>query len=146
MKICRYKGKEVCGVSRMDYKKATQIYKETNLATMSMSNYVLLLLKECLVMVRLYGESDVNEQNEHILKAQKIVFELMTITNRKSAEGNRLFTFYMHINQCLIEVRITKSEKYLKKVEEYLLEMINSWESTKPVIENRGYTRQDVKL
>ncbi len=115
-------------------------------SAVSITDYVLLLLKECLALVRAYSEIDAVEQNELKLKMQKIVFDLMSMTNRKSGERTRLFTFYMHINQCLIEVRLTKSKKHLKKVEAYLLEMLESWQSRKPIIENKGYKRQALKL
>lgn len=124
----------------MDLKQVTRIYKETNLSTMSGIEYVLLLLKECLYHVRNY------EGNESVAKAQKILFELMTITDRGVAEGERLFIFYTYVNQCLVEVRLNGSEEHLSLVEQYLLEMIASWEDAKPPIQRIGYTRQDVRL
>lgn len=130
----------------MDLEKVTKIYKETNLSTMSMVEYALLLLKECLYYVHNYEENEISEQHELISKAQKLLFELMTITDRRTAEGERLFTFYTYVNQCLVEVRINKSEQHLKLVERYLEEMIASWEDTKPVIKRKGYTRQDLRL
>ena len=127
----------------MDLKKVTKLYQETNLSTMPMVEYVLLLLNECLFHVQQYEE---NELNESISKAQKILFELMALTDRKTAEGERLFTFYTYVNQCLVEVRINKSEEHLKLVQHYLEEMIASWKDTKPVIERKGYRRQDLRL
>lgn len=127
----------------MDLKKVTKLYKETNLSTMPMVEYVLLLLNECLFHVRQYEE---NELNESISKAQKLLFELMALTDRRTAEGERLYTFYTYVNQCLVEVRINKSEQHLKLVQHYLEDMIVSWEDTKPVIERKGYQRQDLRL
>lgn len=130
----------------MDLEKVTKIYKETNLSTMSMTEYVLLLLKECLYNVRNYEGSGRSEQNESITKAQKIIFELMTTVDRRTKEGERLFTFYTYVNQCLVEVRLNGSEKHLNLVEQYLLEMLASWEDAKPPIQRIGYTRQDLRL
>ena len=124
----------------MDLKKVTRLYKETNLSTMSMTKYVLLLTKECLYHVRNY------EGNNSVTKAQKILFELMTVTDRRTTEGERLFTFYTYLNQCLVEVRVNGSKQHLKQVEQYLQEMIASWEDAKPPIQRIGYTRQDLKL
>ena len=130
----------------MDLEKVTKIYKETNLSTMSMIEYVLLLLKECLYNVRNYGESESSERNEPITKAQKIVFELMVTVDRGTSEGERLFTFYKYVNQCLVEVRLNGSEKHLNLVEQYLLSMIASWEDAKPPTQRIGYTQQDLRL
>ncbi len=129
----------------MQFDKVTQIYKKTGLSTMSMREYVILLLKECLVAVQKYESTSPEEQNEVIHQAQKVLFELMSITDQKHEKGSRLFEFYVHLNQCLVDVRIHQNTERLQLVERYLTEMIASWENAKSVTSGVGYGRHDVR-
>ena len=134
----------------MDLKKAMKVYEETNLSTMPMIGYVLLLLNECLYNVRNCGntveENEVDQRNESVSKAQKLLFELMAIMDRRTTEGERLFTYYAYLNQCLVEVRINESDEHLKKVEQALLEMIGSWEVARPLTREVGYMGREIRL
>ncbi len=118
----------------MDYKKVAEVYKKSNAATLSMSEYVPLLLTECLDLLRLYEESPENLQKELILKAQQLIFKLMANTNRLSVEGSRSLAQYMQINQCLDQVRLTQSNPHVKKAEKLLLETMKSWQDAKPIV------------
>ena len=118
----------------MDYKKVAQVYKEANAATLSMSQIIPALLTECLDVFRLYEESPGALRKELILKAQKIIYKLMSVTNLKSVEGSRSLALYRQINQCLDEVRLTKSNKHLKKAQKLLLEMMQNEDSAKPIV------------
>ena len=134
----------------MDMKKAMRVYEETNLSTMPMIGYVLLLLNECLYNVQNCGnaveENEVDQRNESVSKAQKLLFELMTVTDRRTVKGERLFTYYAYLNQCLVEVRINESDEHLIQIEQALLEMIASWEAARPMTRGEGYMGRDIRL
>ena len=134
----------------MDLKKAMKVYEKTNLSTMPMIGYVLLLLNECLYNVRNCGnavvENEGAQRNESVSKAQKLLFELMSVTDRRTTEGERLFTYYAYLNQCLVEVRINESDLHLKQIEQALLEMIASWEVARPIDRGEGYTGREIRL
>lgn len=129
----------------MQFNQVSQIYKETSLSTMSMREYAILLLKECLTAVQKYAKGSLEERNESIHQAQEILFELMAITDHKHVKGKRLLEFYVHMNQCLVDERIHKSEDKLRLVECYIVEMIASWEDVKQVTGRGGYYRHDVR-
>ena len=115
----------------MDVKKAAERYQQTNYATLSTIEYVLLVLNECLRYVRLselaIRAEDREELYAHIAKTQQLLFELMTVTSPHSAEAKRLSIFYAYLNQCLVEVRLDKELETLKVVAQHLEELIESW-------------------
>ena len=127
-----------------------KVYEATNLSTMPMIGYVLLLLNECLYNVRKCGnaveENEIDQRNKSVSKAQKLLFELMIVTDRRTAEGERLFIYYAYLNQCLVEVRINESDQHLKQIESALLEMIASWEAARPITRGEGYTGREIRL
>jgi len=119
----------------VDVKKAAERYQQTNYATLSSIEYVLLLLNECLRYVEIV-ETAVRTENkeelyEYISKTQHLLFELMAASNTQSKEGKRLSTFYAYLNQCLVEVRLNKEPEILDGVTQHLMEMIESWEVAK---------------
>ena len=119
----------------MDVKKAAERYQQTNYATLSTIEYVLLLLNECLHYVAIAETAvrteDIEELYEYISKTQHLLFELMAATNTQSTEGKRLSSFYAYLNQCLVEVRLNKEPDKLEMVKQHLEELIESWEVAK---------------
>lgn len=116
----------------MNYKKVSEIYRQTNAATISVVEYVRLLLSEVLSNMQLYenseGTEDVHTRNRILSKAQELLLELMSTTNRKSEEGERLFTFYGHLNQCIIELRLNESIEMKAHINEQLGHLIDAWQ------------------
>ena len=119
----------------MDVKKAAERYQQTNYATLSTIEYVLLLLNECLHYVAIAETAvrteDIEELYEYISKTQHLLFELMAATNTQPTEGKRLSSFYAYLNQCLVEVRLNKEPDKLEMVKQHLEELIESWEVAK---------------
>ncbi|HJF33008.1 MAG TPA: flagellar protein FliS [Sporosarcina psychrophila] len=119
----------------MDVKKAAERYQQTNYATLSTIEYVLLLLNECLHYVAITETAVQTESKEelyeYISKTQHLLFELMAATNTQSAEGKRLSSFYVYLNQSLVEVRLNKEPAVLEMVKQHLEELIESWEVAK---------------
>lgn len=124
----------------MKFKKVTRIYKEANLSTMSDIAYVLLLLKKCLQVLKN------NMGNESIEQAQDILFELMMTADRKTVEGERLFTYYVYLNQCLVQFRISPNQAELNRIIRALEELIAAWESVRVKGKERKSRGSDIRL
>lgn len=124
----------------MKFKKVTRIYKEANLSTMSDIAYVLLLLKKCLHVLKN------NMGNESIEQAQDILFELMMTADRKTVEGERLFTYYVYLNQCLVQFRISPNQAELNRIIRALEELVAAWESIRVKGKERKYRGSDIRL
>ncbi len=129
-------------MKKVQFERVANLYKETNLLTMSVVEYTLLLLKECLTAVETALENEDNTNN--IERAQEVLFELMSVTNQKHVKGRNLFSFYVHVNQMLVEYRIQQDEAQLEKVARYVKEMMAAWEASKPKEKGYSYKRHDL--
>lgn len=128
----------------MEIEKAIQIYKEASTSTLSMMEYVLLLLNEmqkyiqqCQVAI---ANTDNEERDRTLSKAQDFLFEIMTTTNQETVESERLMTLYIHMNQCLVKTRMTQSGELLPHIEQLTAQLIESWQIAKQVTRRRTYT------
>lgn len=133
------------GVGNVDIKRVANLYKQSNQSTIPTVEYVLLLLRETVKNINLYRVTrdtvnPVEESTTYLTIAQQLLFELLATIDRDTAAGERLYTFYAYLNQCLVEVRLTDNALPLELVEEQLLELIDSWEASKQTTRLRTYT------
>lgn len=125
----------------MDFRKASKVYQETNLSTIPVIDYVLLLLNEVLRNLDDYLQFDNPEERKEALgKAQELLFELMATVDHKTAEGERLQLYYAYLNQCLIEIRIHDTPEMPEHVMVQIRELIASWEIAKAETRRLRYT------
>ncbi|MEZ7170396.1 flagellar protein FliS [Sporosarcina sp. OR05] len=128
----------------MEMEKAIQIYKEASTSTLSMMEYVLLLLSEMQKYIQQCQVAIVSMDNEErdrtLSKAQDFLFEIMTTTNQETVESERLMTLYIHMNQCLVKTRMTQSGELLPHIEQLTSQLIESWQIAKQVTRRRTYT------
>src|SRR5690606_34129469 len=86
--IQKKKRQEAPNLTTVDIEKAIQIYKEASASTLSMMEYVLLLLNELqknIQQCKLAIEAgDVDERDRTLQKAQDFLFELMTTTDHEA--------------------------------------------------------------
>lgn len=127
----------------IDIEKAIEIYKEASTSTLSMMEYVLLLLSEMQKQIQQCKVAIDNENLEGrdrtLSKAQDFLFEIMTTTNQETVESERLMTLYIHMNQCLVKTRMTKNVELLPHVEQLVAQLIESWQVAKQVTRRRTY-------
>ncbi|MDW0112586.1 flagellar protein FliS [Sporosarcina saromensis] len=127
----------------MEMEKAIQIYKEASTSTLSMMEYVLLLLSEMQKYIQQCQVAIVSTDNEErdrtLSKAQDFLFEIMTTTNQETVESERLMTLYIHMNQCLVKTRMTQSGELLPHIEQLTAQLIESWQIAKQVTRRRTY-------
>lgn len=119
----------------MDIRRAARRYKENDYTTLSSIEYVLRLIDECQHQVK-FCQTAIPSDNRDVLyessaKAQQLLFELMATVNSRTIEGERLITFYIYLNQRLVEARLQKKAETLKEVSRHLEEMKNAWEIAK---------------
>lgn len=116
----------------MDIHRAARRYKENDYTTLSSIEYVLRLIDECQHHVEFcqtaISADDRDALYESSAKAQQLLFELMATVNGRTLEGGRLTTFYIYLNQRLVEARLQKKSVPLQEVTGHLKEMKNAWE------------------
>ncbi|WP_336822021.1 flagellar protein FliS [Sporosarcina sp. USHLN248] len=127
----------------IDIEKAIEIYRESNMSTLSMMEYVILLLNGLRKNVQLCGEAIIAnnaEQLDHSLqKAQQFIFELMTTIDHDAEDSEKHLLLYIHLNQCLVNVKLTKTDRKIAHVDEIIQQLIASWEVAKQVTRRRNF-------
>lgn len=131
-------------MTTVDIEKAIQIYKEASASTLSMMEYVLLLLNElqknieqCKLAIK---DGNAEERDRSLKKAQDFIFELMTTTDHEAERSDRLMTVYLHMNQCLVRTHMTKTADLLDHIEDMTVQLIASWQVAKQVTRRRNFT------
>ncbi|MFS0688527.1 flagellar export chaperone FliS [Sporosarcina sp. 179-K 8C2 HS] len=131
-------------MTTIDIEKAIKIYKEASASTLSMMEYVLLLLNELQKNVQqckwAIAAGDSDERDRSLQKAQDFLFELMTTTDHEAERSDLLMVIYVHMNQCLVETHMTKTDELLGHVEEMTVQLIASWQVAKQVTRRRNFT------
>ncbi|MCM3636839.1 flagellar protein FliS [Sporosarcina luteola] len=131
-------------MTTIDIEKAIQIYKEASASTLSMMEYVLLLLNELQKNIQQCKQAievgDTAERNRTLRKAQDFLFELMTTTDHEAERSDRLMVIYLHMNQCLVQTQMTKTDEQLDHLEEMTVQLIASWQVAKQVTRRRNFT------
>ncbi|WP_262173815.1 flagellar export chaperone FliS [Saccharococcus sp. Marseille-Q5394] len=131
-------------MTTVDIEKAIQIYKEASASTLSMMEYVLLLLNELQKNIQQCKQAieagDTAERNRTLRKAQDFLFELMTTTDHQAERSDRLMAIYLHMNQCLVQTHLTKTTEQLDHLEEMTVQLIASWQVAKQVTRRRNFT------
>ncbi|WP_432357476.1 flagellar export chaperone FliS [Sporosarcina sp. UB5] len=131
-------------MTTVDIEKAIQIYKEASASTLSMMEYVLLLLTELQKNIEQCKQAievgDTDERTRTLKKAQDFLFELMTTTDHEADRSDRLTAIYIHMNQCLVQTQLTKTDDLLDHVEEMIVQLIASWQVAKQVTRRINFT------
>lgn len=132
----------------MDLRRATQIYKQTTISTTSATEGVIIILKEiqkklhqCLLA---FQQQQLDMYHEPLADAQHLLFELMATIDRHTDEGQRLFLFYVYLNQCLVEVQLVKKEARLQEVQAHIETLIEAWEYSKLRNRLQTYTSNQI--
>ena len=131
-------------MTTVDIEKAIQIYKKASASTLSMMEYVLILLNELQKNIQhcksAIAAGDTDERNRTLKKAQDFLFELMTTADHEAERSDRLMVIYLHMNQCLVRTHVTKTDELLNHLEEMTVQMIASWQVAKQVTRRRNFT------
>ena len=109
-------------------------YKKVDVSTASQNKLIIMLYDgaikfletACAAMDKKHG---VEEAHNNILKAQEIIYELLSSLNYEAGEiAERLASIYTYMNQKLTEGNISKTKPPLLEVIRYLKELKTAWE------------------
>ncbi|MDQ0244747.1 flagellar protein FliS [Bacillus fengqiuensis] len=108
-----------------------QAYQQNSVNTASPGELTLMLYNGCLKFMKLartaIEQKDIEAKNENLLKAQKIIQELMVTLNMDVAMSKTMMAMYDYINRRLIEVNMTNDLTILDEVEGYVTEFRDTW-------------------
>ncbi|MBN3554233.1 flagellar export chaperone FliS [Fictibacillus nanhaiensis] len=110
---------------------ANKAYQNNSVQTASPGELTLMLYNGCLKFIGLARTGielkNTEQKNTNLLKAQKIIQELMVTLNMDLEVSKSLMTMYDYINRRLIEANIHNDVKILDEVEDYVLDFRNTW-------------------
>ncbi|MFC3886544.1 flagellar export chaperone FliS [Bacillus songklensis] len=108
-----------------------QVYQQNSVNTASPGELTLMLYNGCLKFMKLartaIEQKDIQTKNENLLKAQKIIQELMVTLNMDVEMSKTMMAMYDYINRRLIEVNIKNDLAILDEVEGYVTEFRDTW-------------------
>ncbi|MFD1358951.1 flagellar export chaperone FliS [Fictibacillus halophilus] len=110
---------------------ANKAYQNNSVQTASPGELTLMLYNGCLKFIGLARTAiemkNTEEKNKNLLKAQKIIQELMVTLNMDLEVSKSLMQMYDYINRRLIEANIQSDVEILDEVEDYVLDFRNTW-------------------
>lgn len=110
---------------------ANKVYQNNSVQTASPGELTLMLYNGCLKFIGLARTGielkNTEQKNTNLLKAQKIIQELMVTLNMDLEVSKSLMSMYDYINRRLIEANIQNDVKILDEVEDYVLDFRNTW-------------------
>ena len=108
-----------------------QAYKSNTVNTASPGELTLMLYNGCLKFIKAAKTAMENQQleakNENLLKAQKIISELMVTLNMDLAVSQNMMQMYDYINRRLIEANIKNDSLILDEMSELVTEFRDTW-------------------
>jgi flagellar protein FliS len=108
-----------------------QAYQQNNVNTASPGQLTLMLYEGCLKFIKLgklaIEQKDISAKNTNLLKAQKIVQELMVTLDKKYPVSENLLVMYDYLNNRLIEANVKNDIAILDEVESYVVEFRDTW-------------------
>jgi flagellar secretion chaperone FliS len=110
---------------------ANKAYQNNSVQTASPGELTLMLYNGCLKFIGLARTAiemkNTEEKNKNLLKAQKIIQELMVTLNMDLEISKSMMQMYDYFNRRLIEANIQNDVVILDEVEDYVLDFRNTW-------------------
>lgn len=108
-----------------------QSYQQNSVNTASPGELTLMLYNGCLKFITLgkkaIAEKNFQEKNMNLIKAQKIIQELMVTLKMDLAISKELLSLYDYLNRRLIEANIKSDLDILEEVEGFVMEFRDTW-------------------
>jgi flagellar protein FliS len=119
------------GVIKMALANPYQAYQNNSVQTASPGELTLMLYNGCLKFISqgktAIQNGDIEAKNTNLLKAQKIIQELMVTLNMDIAVSQNLMSLYDYMNRRIIEANIQNKVEILDEVEGYIAEFRDTW-------------------
>jgi flagellar protein FliS len=122
-----------------------QSYQENAVQTASPGELTLMLYNGCLKFIKLarkaIEEKNMEERNTNLLKAQKIIRELMVTLNMEYDVAKPMMLMYDYIYRRLVEANIKNDVAILEEVEGYVTEFRDTWKQVIQINRQRQYAQ-----
>jgi flagellar secretion chaperone FliS len=129
----------------MATKNPYQSYQANSVQTASPGELTLMLYNGCLKFIKLarkaIEEKNVEERNTNLVKAQKIIQELMVTLNMDYEVAKHMMTMYDYIYRRLVEANIKNDVEILDEVEGYVTEFRDTWKQVIQLNRQRQYAQ-----
>lgn len=113
--------------------------------TASPGELTLMLYNGCLKFIKLarkaIEEKNMEEKNTNLLKAQKIIRELMVTLNMDYEVAKNMMVMYDYIYRRLVEANIKNDVAILEEVESYVTEFRDTWKQVIQINRQRQYAQ-----
>ncbi len=108
-------------------------YKKTSVETTSPGKLIIMLYNGCILNIQKAKQAidkrDTQSAHENIIKAQKIVLELIVTLNMEYEIAHQLFVVYDYIYNLLVDANIRKDTGLLDEAERHLADMRDTWQN-----------------
>lgn len=122
-----------------------QSYQTNAVQTASPGELTLMLYNGCLKFIaqakKAIEDKDVEARNTNLLKAQKIIQELMVTLNMEYEVAKSMMTMYDYIYRRLVEANIKSDISILEEVEGYVKEFRDTWKQVIQMNRQRQYAQ-----
>jgi len=122
-----------------------QSYQTNAVQTASPGELTLMLYNGCLRFIKLarkaIEEKNVEEKNTNLLKAQKIIQELMVTLNMDYDVAKNMMTMYDYMYRRLMEANVKNDLTILEEVEGYVTEFRDTWKQVIQLNRQRQYVQ-----
>lgn len=122
-----------------------QSYQTNAVQTASPGELTLMLYNGCLKFIaqakKAIEEKNIEARNTNLLKAQKIIQELMVTLNMEYEVAKSMMTMYDYIYRRLVEANIKSDVTILEEVEGYVKEFRDTWKQVIQINRQRQYAQ-----
>ena len=122
-----------------------QSYQTNAVQTASPGELTLMLYNGCLKFIaqakKAMEEKNIEARNTNLLKAQKIIQELMVTLNMEYEVAKPMMTMYDYIYRRLVEANIKSDVTILEEVEGYVKEFRDTWKQVIQLNRQRQYAQ-----
>jgi flagellar secretion chaperone FliS len=122
-----------------------QSYQANSIQTASPGELTLMLYNGCLKFINLarkaIEEKNIEEKNTNLLKAQKIIQELMVTLNMDYEVAKNMMVMYDYIYRRLVEANVKNDVAILDEVEGFVTEFRDTWKQVIQLNRQRQYAQ-----
>ncbi|AZB44511.1 flagella export chaperone FliS [Bacillus sp. FJAT-42376] len=108
-----------------------QAYQQNSVTTASPGELTLMLYNGCLKFIKqartAMEQKQIEAKNTSLLKAQKIIQELMVTLNMELEVSKNMMSLYEYMNRRLMEANLGNDTAILDEVEGYVTEFRDTW-------------------
>ncbi|MCQ6277158.1 flagellar export chaperone FliS [Bacillus sp. V3B] len=108
-----------------------QSYKQNSVTTASPGELTLMLYNGCIKFIRIakkaITDNNIEEKNTNLIKAQKIIQELMVTLKMDVAVSKDMMSLYDYLLRRLIEANTKNDAAILDEVEGFVTEFRDTW-------------------